>query len=620
MVSSRNLHKFILLCVFCTLTAAKLGAQSWESISPMYQARFDAKCVELRDGTILVAGGQDNSGALSECEIYDPLKDHWSITGSLNQARYRYSLIALNDGRALAIGGLTTLGDATTETCELYDPSTKSWKFTTSLPEASENVAALKLPNGKVFIAGGLDANVDKYLDFDFIFDPVTETLTRLPDMRIGRTGLLLYNNPAGDTLMVCGGEFDGFSGYYLRSTCIYSLTTNTWALADSSIEPHDNGQIMAIEMPDNKPLLVSGRSGPNILTPNVEAFDWNTDSWSHIGEVFRAQWHCYAFRVGNDSIILIGGSTPDYQNVSPHTTWFQYSTKQSWAGPDMINARFLYTGLLYTLPTSLACSDSEFVFVFGGADTGSKALSTCEKLAVKSDRGFSRPSLLHRELASAYYGDYDTLPMALDVSAALDIDSLWPSLTELSGTFAWDSSVVQLEEFLPPTGWRLRSLANNGNSADFSVQRSGGSPTAPLLLGTAVFQPTSDALATSWVSLPDFSLTAGGETFSLCVTDDEDSHWGVRTLGIKSGVSIETAGGVARIYPNPVETAIHVENPASAPAAVSIYDALGREVTSGKVPSASTGSFDISRFSSGVYFVRTTIFGQAAEHTIVKP
>ena len=189
-------YVLILECValITTLFTLDASAQSWQYIAPMLHPRDDAKCVELLDGRILMVGGEDASNALSECEIYNPATNSWSVTGSLNQERHRLVLTRLNDGRVLAVGGLTDRNVATTASCEIYDPKSGTWKVTASLDIPSENIAGITLPNGKVFVAGGLDANSPvQYLDFAEIFDPSTETFTRLPEMGVARTGLLLF-------------------------------------------------------------------------------------------------------------------------------------------------------------------------------------------------------------------------------------------------------------------------------------------------------------------------------------------------------------------------------------------------------------------------------------------
>src|ERR1041385_5340827 len=72
-------------------------AQQWTFIAPMKHGRVEPKCAPLKDGRIMVAGGFDQSGMVSECEIYDPNTNTWSSGGNLKQGRYRYSLIALDN-------------------------------------------------------------------------------------------------------------------------------------------------------------------------------------------------------------------------------------------------------------------------------------------------------------------------------------------------------------------------------------------------------------------------------------------------------------------------------------------------------------------------------------------
>ena len=163
------------------------------------------------------------------------------------------------------------------------------------------------------------------------------------------------------------------------------------------------------------------------------------------MGQVFRAQWHCYAFRVGNDSIVLVGGSTPDYQNVTKHTTWYQYSNGNSFAGADMIEARYLYTGLLFDLP-STECSDSEYIYVFGGGDSNNNALSSCERLAVKAIAG-SGPATLSiptttQSITEGGCGAVDTAVLLGVAGCGVmsgTLDSVW-----LSGSTAFRISDVR--------------------------------------------------------------------------------------------------------------------------------------------------------------------------------
>jgi len=78
----------------------------------------------------------------------------WTITGSLNTARYLHTVTLLPNGMVLVAGGLdsnfTALASA-----ELYDPASGTWTATGSLNTARTSHTATLLPNGTVLVTGG---------------------------------------------------------------------------------------------------------------------------------------------------------------------------------------------------------------------------------------------------------------------------------------------------------------------------------------------------------------------------------------------------------------------------------------------------------------------------------
>ena len=66
--------------------------------------RFNHTATRLRDGTILVVGG-DYFGALASAEIYEPASGSWTTAGNMSAARYGHSATRLADGRVLVAGG-----------------------------------------------------------------------------------------------------------------------------------------------------------------------------------------------------------------------------------------------------------------------------------------------------------------------------------------------------------------------------------------------------------------------------------------------------------------------------------------------------------------------------------
>ncbi len=205
---------------------------------------------------------------------------------------------------------------------------------------------------------------------------------------------------------------------------------------------------------------------------------------------------------------------------------------------------------------------------------------TTIQLLGSSATALFTQPTTLHRESASAYSGKLDSLVLGVNVTSQINLDSLWPSLTDIEAAYSWDSSIVSYHGYLPPAGWSVTSLQSHGNSVDFSIQNGSSTPSTPLNIGTALFQPVQEQPATSWVLLPGLTLVAGGQNLSLCTTEDEDNHWAVETLGEQSGVAeVPTTIQTLSIYPNPANgNAWIYSNSDLGDASIEIYDMLGIE------------------------------------------
>jgi hypothetical protein len=233
-----------------------------------------------------------------------------------------------------------------------------------------------------------------------------------------------------------------------------------------------------------------------------------------------------------------------------------------------------------------------------------------------------TQPAQIHREAASAYVGQFDTLTLGVDISSEINLDSLWPYLTDIQATYSWDSSVVKYAGYNAPSGWTLNGLANHGNALDIDIQNTGSSPTQPLDLGTALFRPATMQLATTWVELPSFVIDVGSQSISLCVTDNEDNHWAVKTLGEPSVVAETTPlperDGIA-MYPNPAGDELFVQNANESGTQIVIYDAIGRSVVTGNVPPSSTASFEIAWLASGSYMLVCHIGDRTVTRNIIK-
>ena len=164
-------------------TIATTGTKAgWRFTSSMSTYRYDHTATRLEDGKVLIAGGAGFPCLGGPCinrssELYDPIKEIWSVTGELRQERSGHTATLLKDGRVLIAGGANFVGfdigrTSYLKSAELYDPATGEWRPTASFNRIEGYNSATLLANGKVLAVGrsypqGYSAE---------LYDPVTET------------------------------------------------------------------------------------------------------------------------------------------------------------------------------------------------------------------------------------------------------------------------------------------------------------------------------------------------------------------------------------------------------------------------------------------------------------
>src|SRR5919202_951469 len=107
----------------------------WTQAAPMQTPRAFHTATPLRDGRVLVAGGDIVGGRVPEtpstAEIFDPATGAWTPVAPRVVARVGHAAALLPDGRVLVSGGGGPAGDGrwefATATAELFDPGTGRW-------------------------------------------------------------------------------------------------------------------------------------------------------------------------------------------------------------------------------------------------------------------------------------------------------------------------------------------------------------------------------------------------------------------------------------------------------------------------------------------------------------
>ena len=139
-----------------TATAERFDGTRFVRTGSMRMARGSPTATVLRDGRVLVTGGEARDNRkLRSAELYDPRTGRFTPTGAMRLPRGAHVAVLLRDGRVLVIGG--TDGDVVLATTEVYDP--KRGRFTPGprLRVARQKHAAVVLRDGRVLVVGGAD-------------------------------------------------------------------------------------------------------------------------------------------------------------------------------------------------------------------------------------------------------------------------------------------------------------------------------------------------------------------------------------------------------------------------------------------------------------------------------
>jgi hypothetical protein len=339
----------------------------------MMDARFDFTATLLADGRVLVTGGDlgydANPRALASAELYDPRTGTWTPTGSMLTGRYRHTATLLRDGKVLVAGGnidssgVVGIG-CCLDTAELYEPAKGTWTATGSMIAPRVDHWATLLHDGTVIVVGG-DAYPNTGLDRFPVerYDPssgtwsATEeseisvghdlTATLLPDGRVlflGNGGGSLLDPTTGswsDTLGCClGGDPDtyigngtatlladghvlraggagrvrsaetGFSTYLtLATAALYDPVGGGWR-ATGSMHVGRVDAATAV-LADGRVLIMGGNTGgfgTTALT-SAELYDPSSGSWTTTSSMTEGRYAQIAIRLLDGTVLMIGGS-----------------------------------------------------------------------------------------------------------------------------------------------------------------------------------------------------------------------------------------------------------------------------------------------------------------------
>ncbi len=113
----------------------------------------------LTTGEVLVAGGgHEDCGRFAEAERYDPSSGTFTLVRPMTRRRVFHTATRLLDGTVLIAGGESESGFSliTEATAEIYDPSATAFHLVGSMQKGREGHTATLLRDGRVLLAGGV--------------------------------------------------------------------------------------------------------------------------------------------------------------------------------------------------------------------------------------------------------------------------------------------------------------------------------------------------------------------------------------------------------------------------------------------------------------------------------
>jgi IPT/TIG domain/Stigma-specific protein, Stig1/Kelch motif len=181
--------------------------------------RFGARIVRMRDGRVMVMGGDGCSGtcglAQNVAEVFDPATGQFALVAPMKKGRSQFTAHVLPDGRVMVFGGASSSAGGVANPMpeiESYDPKTDTWtEQTYKLTTGRTWHASALVRDGTILVMGGYTQNAScaPTATVDQV-DPVAGTVVSfgtLPDPNTEWNAVTLLD---GSVLGVGGGACGG--------------------------------------------------------------------------------------------------------------------------------------------------------------------------------------------------------------------------------------------------------------------------------------------------------------------------------------------------------------------------------------------------------------------------
>src|ERR1051326_3438287 len=211
-------------------------------------ARHGHGATLLRNGKILITGGENQNGFVTEAEIFDPPNGTFSVSGNLNVPRAVHSATLLSDGNILIAGGRGAMGSL--NSTELFNPVSGAFTNGPTMNKARAGHTATMLSDGRIVFTGGDDSGTIAI--YDSSRNSFTSLSSTLATPRAFHGAALLHD---GRILIVGGSAPDGNE---VKSGEIIAVASDTVASVTNNTEDEHITPLLRV-LPDGKVQIIGG-------------------------------------------------------------------------------------------------------------------------------------------------------------------------------------------------------------------------------------------------------------------------------------------------------------------------------------------------------------------------
>ena len=364
--------RFVAAAILCA-TNSMAFADGFSAVAPMHQARFGHTATLLQDGKVLVTGGGTISDLLATSELYDPVSNSWSSTGSLKTAREYHTATLLTSGKVLVVGG-SQFG-VPLQSAEIYDPATGTWSPAGTPTSKRENHSATLLPSGKVFVAFGTTGNNGATPTASAeLYNPSTNGWTSAGNAP-GGGGARSYHQAAlvaSGTYVVAFGGADA-AGNPRNDGAMYNTSTS-WT-GPFGLMATARYLFTATASADF--IVAAGGYTSTGATATAEYYDASTNQWHSAGTMTSARYGHAAVTLDAIGSILVTGGVATNTSLASAEIYSPVTNTWTATGNSMSTGRAQHTATSLGFGRVLVCG--------GQTGSGSTAVetATCDEYIV---------------------------------------------------------------------------------------------------------------------------------------------------------------------------------------------------------------------------------------------